>query len=44
MAETKIGSAVVMENDKVVGVFTTTDGMRVLAQMLGEEGKPKKRT
>ena len=34
MAETKIGSAVVMEHDKVVGVFTTTDGMRVLAEML----------
>ena len=34
MAETKIGSAVVMEHDKVVGVFTTTDGMRTLAQML----------
>ncbi len=34
MAETKIGSAVVMENDKVVGVFTTVDGMRVLAQLL----------
>ena len=34
MAETKIGSAVVMEHDKVVGVFTTTDGMRILAEML----------
>lgn len=34
MAETKIGSAVVMEHDKVVGVFTTVDGMRVLAQLL----------
>lgn len=42
MAETKIGSAVVMERDKVVGVFTTTDGMRVLAEMLGKDGKPKK--
>jgi len=34
MAESKIGSAVVMEHDKVVGVFTTTDGMRVLAELL----------
>lgn len=34
MAETKVGSAVVMEHDKVVGVFTTTDGMRALAQLL----------
>ena len=34
MAEAKLGSAVVMENDKVVGVFTTTDGMRVLADLL----------
>jgi acetoin utilization protein AcuB len=43
MAETKIGSAVVMEFDKVVGVFTTTDGMRVLAQLLGEKDKPAKK-
>ncbi len=34
MAESKIGSAVVMEHDKVIGVFTTTDGMRVLADLL----------
>ena len=40
MAETKVGSAVVMEHDKVVGVFTTTDGMRALAEMLG---RPKKK-
>lgn len=44
MAETKIGSAVVMENDKVVGVFTTTDGMRALAQLLTEQGEPKKKS
>ena len=30
----KLGSAVVLENDRVVGVFTTTDGMRVLAELL----------
>ena len=34
MAEKKLGSAVVLENDKVVGVFTTTDGMRVLGELL----------
>ncbi len=34
MAKEKLGSAVVMENDKVVGVFTTVDGMRVLAELL----------
>ena len=44
MAETKIGSAVVMEHDKVVGVFTTTDGMRVLAQLLAQQDKPAKKS
>lgn len=34
MAEAKLGSAVVIENARVVGVFTTTDGMRVLAELL----------
>ena len=37
MAESKVGSAVVMEHDKVVGVFTTTDGMRVLAELLARQ-------
>ncbi len=40
MAEKKLGSAVVLERDKVVGVFTTTDGMRCLAELLGD-GKAK---
>lgn len=31
MAEHRYGSAVVMENDHVVGVFTTTDALRALA-------------
>jgi acetoin utilization protein AcuB len=35
MAKNKYGSVVVAENGKVVGVFTTVDGMRVLADMLG---------
>jgi acetoin utilization protein AcuB len=34
MAQEKLGSAVVMEEGKVVGVFTTTDGMRVLGELL----------
>jgi len=35
MATRKLGSAVVVDaNDKVVGVFTTIDGMRVLADAL----------
>lgn len=34
MAENKYGSAVVMDGQKIVGVFTTVDGMRALAQLL----------
>ncbi len=41
MAEKKLGSAVVLDHDKVVGVFTTTDGMRCLADLLGDEKKKK---
>ncbi len=41
MANKKFGSAVVVENDKVVGVFTTTDGMRVLADLLEGAPSPK---
>ena len=37
MADKKLGSAVVMENKQVVGVFTTTDGMRALAEVLEPE-------
>lgn len=37
LAESKMGSAVVLEHDKVVGVFTTTDGMRILAELLGRQ-------
>jgi len=35
MAEHRYGSAVVMENDHVVGVFTTTDALRALADACG---------
>ena len=34
MAEHKYGSAVVMHNEKVVGIFTTVDVCRTLAELL----------
>jgi len=35
MADRKLGSAVVLDaHEKVIGVFTTTDGMRVLSEVL----------
>jgi acetoin utilization protein AcuB len=34
MAEKRLGAAVVMQNHKVVGVFTTVDGMRALSELL----------
>jgi acetoin utilization protein AcuB len=34
MAERKLGSAVVIENDKVVGIFTTVDACRAFADTL----------
>jgi len=34
MAEKKYGSAIVMQNHKVVGVFTTVDAMKALAELL----------
>jgi len=37
MAERKIGSAVVVEGRKVVGVFTTVDALDTLAEILGHE-------
>ncbi|XXY52734.1 CBS domain-containing protein [Sorangium sp. So ce269] len=38
MAEHKYGSAVVLEGEQVVGVFTTTDALAVLAALLaGQE-------
>jgi acetoin utilization protein AcuB len=37
MAEKKYGCAVVeQQNGKLVGIFTTTDGMRVLGELLSE--------
>lgn len=41
MAEHKYGCAIVrQDNGKVVGIFTTTDGMRVLGEMLGSHYRP----
>jgi acetoin utilization protein AcuB len=37
MAEHRYGSAVVMDNDHVVGVFTTTDALRALADACDEK-------
>ncbi len=34
MAEKKFGSAVVLDHDKVVGIFTTVDALRALAELL----------
>ncbi|MBS1964117.1 MAG: hypothetical protein JST04_18035 [Bdellovibrionales bacterium] len=36
MAERKIGSAVVVQNHKLVGIFTSTDALRVLGEIFGE--------
>lgn len=35
MAERRIGSAIVVEDDRPVGIFTTTDACRALAELLG---------
>ncbi len=34
MAEKKLGSAVVLQNEKVVGIFTTVDACRALGELL----------
>jgi acetoin utilization protein AcuB len=34
MVERKAGSVVVMQNHRVVGIFTTIDGMRALSELL----------
>jgi acetoin utilization protein AcuB len=45
MAQLKLGSVVVVENDRVVGVFTCVDALRALQGMLGARRRahrPKK--
>jgi acetoin utilization protein AcuB len=39
MAEHKYGSAVIMDNKKVVGIFTAVDGLRVLCEVLKQNFK-----
>lgn len=34
MAEHRLGSAVVMQNEKVVGIFTAVDGLMALSELL----------
>jgi CBS domain-containing protein len=34
MARLKVGSAIIVEGDDVVGVFTAVDGLRALAELL----------
>lgn len=40
MAEKKLGSAVVVDNNKVVGIFTAVDAMSAFAEMLHTRLKP----
>ena len=35
MAARKVGSAVVLEDERIVGIFTASDACRVLGQLLG---------
>jgi acetoin utilization protein AcuB len=37
MADRKLGCAVVMEKERVVGIFTTIDALRALVTLLEEE-------
>lgn len=39
MAEHRYGSAVVLERERVVGIFTTVDGMQALANLLAEQAR-----
>jgi acetoin utilization protein AcuB len=37
MAERRIGGAVVMQNEKIVGIFTTTDALYAFCRLLRQE-------
>lgn len=41
MAEKKYGSAVIVEDEKVIGLFTTVDALRALTMMLEEDERRK---
>jgi len=43
MARHKLGSSVVVDNKKVVGIFTSNDGLRALAQVLAHSRDPEPR-
>jgi acetoin utilization protein AcuB len=43
MAQLKLGSVVVVENDRVVGVFTCVDALRALQKMLGSARRRSQR-
>lgn len=36
MADRKLGSAVIMDDGRIVGIFSTTDALRVLAEVFDE--------
>ena len=38
MAEKRIGSALVVENEKLIGIFTTTDALNVLSALSEKRG------
>lgn len=41
MAEKKYGSAVIVEEDRVIGLFTTVDALRALTMMLDEDERSR---
>lgn len=41
MAEHKYGCAIIQDNGKVVGIFTATDGLRILGEQLTAFYKPR---
>jgi acetoin utilization protein AcuB len=43
LAARKLGSAVVVEQERVVGVFTTIDALRALSELLGELRRERQR-
>ncbi len=43
MWKNKVGSAVVMEHDQVVGLFTSTDALHALVELLAHQPKPAPR-
>lgn len=42
MADRKLGSAVVVENDEVVGIFTTVDALRAIGELCAEATPPSR--